>query len=361
MANKKNTTAATDTVRISVIVPSAIKEYINNNYKNLSEGVTAILRNAIASSIVEKHTADKAAKGKPIFSPEDFEKPADKTSNAPRKKNAPKRGAKVDTTPAKKTFTVGEYSDRCWYVLDTSNEDKDVIAALKEFKGKFRKEFTLLDNRPGYFVQKSKVSLEDLTATIVGLGYNVADGKSVAEAQAANAEVAKARKEAEPAKQKKEKKPKAKDKAAKQKPEAKVVKMQQSPIKTDEYVGTLHGCSKTGAHKTKADVKFYAVPNEDGLYYYQLGASLRIAMCLSTDTRDWLDLGLAECDSLVPVSCGGKLKQREQFNYLAEQWHAVAYQDGKLSEIPAWVIEAYASVNDDDCKAVAKWLKKYAA
>lgn len=357
---KKNTTAATDTVRISVIVPSAIKDYINAHYKNLSDGVTTILRNAIADSIVAKCDAEKAAKSEPtLFSSEDLENPSNKKSNAPRKRGA--KTTKSEAVVAKKTFTVGEYSDKCWYVLDTSNEDKDVIAALKEFKGKFRKEFTLLDNRPGYFVQKSKVSLEDLTATIVGLGYNVADGKSVAEAQAANAEVAKARKEAEPTKQKSEKKPKAKDKAAKQKSEPKVVKMQHATIKTDEFVGTLHGCSKTGVHKTKADVKFYAVPNEDGLYYYQLGASLRIAMCLSPDTCDWLDLGLAECDSALPVNCGGKLKQREQFNYIAEQWHAVAYQDGKLSEIPAWVIEAYASVNDDDCKAVANWLKKYAA
>lgn len=348
MATKKNTTAtknnksvtataATEKVRISVMIPSALKDYITDNFDNISDGVATLIRDGIAATVLAKRSEEKQPKAKTEATP--------KTNKTPKAKtDAPKRASEQD----ERALIVGEYSEKSWYIANTSKDDKKTNKVFKEYKGKYlSNKVAILGDKPAYYVPKSKVTLEALIKRLEKLGNAVVKGKSVAEAQAKRAAEAQANRESKP-------------KADKVSTKTEAVKVQMTPVlPTESYVGKLHGCNKAGAHKTKENVTFNVVPNEDGLYYYTLGNQTRIAIYVGDN--DWLDVAAADTTSKKSVENGGKLKGVALLRYLAVNFHDAALKEGKLKEVPAWVIQAYASIDDDDCKAIAKNLKQHAA
>lgn len=328
-------TAATEKVRISVMIPSALKDYITDNFSSISDGVETLIRDGIAATVLAKRSEEKQPKAKTEATL--------KTNKTPKAKtNAHKHATAKD----ERALIVGEYSEKSWYIANTSKDDKKTNKVFKEYKGKYlSNKVAILGDKPAYYVPKSKVTLEALIKRLEKLGNVVVKGDSVAEAQAKRAAEAQANRE-----------PKAEKVSAK----TEVVKVQMTPVlPTESYVGKLHGCNKAGAHKTKANVTFNVVPNEDGLYYYTLGEQTRIAIYVGDN--DWIDVSAADTTSKKSVENGGKLKGVALLRYLAVNFHDAALKEGKLKEVPAWVIAAYASINDDDCKVIAKNLKAVVA
>lgn len=347
MATKKNTTAtkknsksvtataATEKVRITAMIPSALKDYITDNFDNISDGVATLIRDGIAATVIAKR---------------DEKQPKAKTESAPKAKKTPKANTEAPNRNAKdeRALIVGEYSEKSWYIANTSKDDKKTNKVFKGYKGKYlSNKVAILGDKPAYYVPKSKVTLEALIKRLEKLGNVVVKGDSVAAEQAKRAAEAQANRESKP-------------KVEKVSTKTDAVNVQMTPVlPTESYVGKLHGCNKAGAHKTKANVTFNVVPNEDGLYYYTLGSQTRIAIYVGEN--DWLDVAEAQTTSKKTIENGGKLKGVTLLRYLAVNFHDVALKEGKLKEVPAWVIAAYASVDDDDCKAIAKNLKQFAA